>query len=140
MTATIDAAKKINDAWQEEGSIARLGMRPAANKAVQEAITPAGGDWQCVAPMGAITRTIMWRETEVARINPRGDLNDYTEGNIAMGIRATPVMDKALRAIWVLAKHPENLDLIGDIARAAIDYVEKSAPRIADPEETDEEE
>lgn len=131
-------AQKINDAWQEEGSIARLGLRPAANKAIQEAITPAGGDWQCVAPEGAITRTIVWRSTEVAIVNPRGDIDDATEGDIAMGIRATPVMDKALRAIFILAKDANNLDLIGQIARAAIDYVEKPAPRLVRPEQDEE--
>ena len=136
-TAAKDEARRINDAWQEEGSIGRLGLRPAANSAVQSAIIPGGGDWQCVAPEGAITRSIVWRGTEVATVNPRGDLDDRVEGQIAMGIRATPVMDKALRTIFVLAKDPENLDLIGEIARAAIDYVEKPAPRLVEAEEAE---
>lgn len=134
-----DARTKINDAWQEEGSIGRLGLRPFANKAIQEALVPGGGDWQCVAPEGAVTRSIVWKGTEVALVNPRGDLSDYTEGDIAMGLRATPVMDKALRAIFVLARKEENLALIADIARAAIDYVEQPAPRLREPEDEDDE-
>jgi len=130
---------KIHNAWNEEGSIGRLGMLPAANKEIQKAIIPAGGDWRCIAEEGAVTRSIIWRGTEVALINPRGDLDDLTEGEIAMGIRATPVMDKALRAIFVLAQKPENMDLIGRIARAAIDYVEQPAPRIVEPEEPEDE-
>jgi hypothetical protein len=127
--------QRINDAWYEEASINRLGLRPAANKEVGLAIIPGGGDWQCVAPKGAITRTITWRATEVALVNPRGDLGDHTEGQIAMGLRATPVMDKALRAIFVLAKDSSNLALIGDIARAAIDYVEQPAPPLHEEED-----
>lgn len=136
-----EEVRAINRAWYEEGSIRRLGMLPAANKAIQTALVPDGGDWQCVAPEGAITRTILWRGTEVALMNPRGDLLDSTEGAIAMGMRATPVMDKALRAIFVLAEKPENLDLIRRAARAAIDYVEQPAPRLVEPaeEEADDE-
>lgn len=134
------SARKINDAWQEEGSLSRMGLRPFANKEIQAALIPDGGDWQCVAPTGAVTRSITWRGTEVALINPRGDLGDTTEGGIAMGMRATPVMDKALRSIFVLAKDPANLDLIGQIARAAIDYVEQPAPRLVQEDEKDEEE
>lgn len=126
--------EKINQAWQEEGSIGRLGMKPAADKAIQAALIPAGGDWRCVAEEGAITRSIVWARLEVALINPRGDMNDSLEGDIAMGVRATPVMDKALRAISILAMGAENLDLIRKIARAAIDYVEQPAPRIPDPD------
>ena len=126
---------KIEDAWQEEGSLARTGLRPAGDKAIQAALIPPGGDWQCVAEDGAITRSIVWNRTEVALINPRGDLRDQTEGRIAMGIRATPVMDRALRVIFVLAREAENLDLIGRIARAAIDYVERPAPPVHEPEE-----
>lgn len=127
--------KKINDAWQEEGSIGRLGLRPFANKAIQAALIPAGGDWQCVSPEGAITRTIVWNRTEVALINPRGDLGDTTEGDIAMGMRATPLLDKAMRAISILAKDPANAPLIERIARAAVDYIEQPAPRIIEPDD-----
>lgn len=128
----------IEQAWQEEGSRARLGMRPAADPHVLKSIIPAGGDWQCVAEPGWVTRRIIWRGMEVALINPRGDLNDTTEGDIAMGLRAMPALDKAMRAITVLAEKPENLELIGKIARAAIDYIEQPAPPIVEPEDKDE--
>lgn len=147
MSAPADTAaperRAINDAWQEEGSLGRLGLRPTANKAIQAELIPAGGDWHCVAPDGAITRTIVWGGTEVALVNPRGDLNDTTEGHIAMALRATPVMDKALRTISILARDPANAPLIERIARAAVDYVEQPAPRIVeleDDEADDEEE
>lgn len=130
---TTDDISKINEAWNEEASIVRLGLRPFADKAIQAALIPAGGDWQCVAPAGAINRSILWHTTEVALVNPRGDLSDRTESEIAMGLRATPIMDKALRCIFVLAMNRENLDLIGRIARAAIDFVEQPAPMF--PEE-----
>lgn len=42
---------------------------------------------------------------------------------------------RALRAIFVLASKPENLDLIARIARAAIVTVEQPAPRIHEPDE-----
>lgn len=136
-TTEPDAIRKINNAWQEEASIGRLGLRPFANKAIQGALIPSGGDWQCVAPEGAVTRTIVWGRTEVALVNPRGDLHDHIEGQIAMALRATPLMDKALRTISILAKDPANSELIELIARAAVDYVEQPAPRIVEPEEDD---
>lgn len=119
----------IHSAWSEAG-----GAHPA-DKEIQEALIPAGGNWQCTAEEGAITRSIFWRRTEVALVNPRGDLDDRTEGYIAMSLRATPVMDKALRVIAVLASKPENLALIGKIARAAIAYVEQPAPVIPEPDD-----
>lgn len=139
-----DDVRKIHDAFDEEGSIGRLGLRPAPDKEIQAALVPAGGDWQCRAEDGAVTRSIFWRGVEVALINPRGDLHDFTEGEVAMGIRATPIMDKALRAIWALTTHNDDpdptsdavtLELIGKIARAAIAAVEQPAPRIFEPEE-----
>ena len=126
--------KKILAAWEKEGSMGRLGMRPVADKNVQKALIPPGGDWQCVVQAGATTRSIVWRHTEAALINARGDMGDLLEGEIAMGICATPVMDRALRVISVLANSPDNLDLIQRIARAAIDYVERPAPRLFEPE------
>jgi len=127
--------EKIHQAWDEEGSLLRLGMRPAADKAIQAALIPPGGDWRCVALEGAIMRSITWQDMEIALVNPRGDMHDHLEGEIAMGIRATPIMDRALRVIFVLARNTENLGLVERIARAAIDYVEQPAPRIPEPEE-----
>lgn len=72
-------------------------------------------------------------------MNPRGDFADSTEGQIAMAIRATPAMDKALRAIWILSKDPANCELIGQMARAAIAYVEQPAPKITEPDDEDDE-
>jgi hypothetical protein len=138
----ITDAQMIHRAWDEEGSRSRLGLRPAASRDIQAALIPSGGDWQCVAADGAITRSIVWGRVEVALINPRGDMSDSTEGQIAMGMRATPIMDKALRVISVLADDPANSNLIGRIARAAIATVETAAPPIREPEpeETDEDE
>jgi hypothetical protein len=119
--------ERIWDAYQEEGSVRRLGLLPAANPDIQKAIIPPGGD--------DIARSITWNKTEVCLVNARGDLHDRVEAQIAMGLRATPVMDMALRTIWALSKKPENLDLIGDIARAAIVYVEMDAPRVPDPKD-----
>ena len=139
---TEDAAefvKQINDAWQTEGSIGRLGLRPFANKAIQRALIPSGGDWQCVTPEGAITRSIVWGQIEVALVNPRGDLGDATVGQIAMALRAAPLMDKALRSISILAKDPTNSALVERIARAAVDYIEQPAPRFVEPEDEEDE-
>lgn len=122
--------QKIHKAWLEGGTIAH-----PANAEIQAALVPPGGDWNCTAKPGAITRSIVWRGQEVALVNPRGDLDDATEGHIAMALRAAPVMDRALRVIRVLSHDPENLALIGDIARAAIATIEQPAPPIPEPEE-----
>ena len=125
--------RKIHEAYYEEASRARLGLRPVAQTAIQEALVPHGGDWQCTAREGAITRLIEWNGREVALVNPRGDLDDRTEGQIAMGLCATPALDKALRVIYVLASDPDNSDLIGRIARAAVCYIERDPPVIREP-------
>ena len=125
----------IEAAWQEEGSLTRLGLRPVADADIQQQLIPAGGDWQCVAGDGAITRSITWNAVEVALLNPGGDLPDHVEGEIGMGMRACPVMDKALRVIFILAREAEkNRELIIKIARAAIAYAEQPAPALHEPE------
>lgn len=124
---------KIADAWRKE----KTGRR-TPDETIQSALIPGGGDWQCIVNDGAITRTVVWRSQEVALVNPRGDLLDHVEGQIAMAIRALPAMDKALRVIAVLAKDPDNLDLIARVASSAIDYVEQPAPRVPEPEDADE--
>lgn len=130
-----DDTKAIEDAWYAE-RVARV----PADKTLQAALVPPGGNWRCIAEQGATTRSIVWNEMEVALVNPRGDFLDHLEGELAMGIRATPIMDKALRVIFVLARDPANLDLIGRIARAAIDYVEQPAPAMPEPDEEEEDE
>ena len=110
--------RRINDAFNAEFLLRASGKLPPPDQEIQAALVPDGGDWECVAPDGAITRSIIWRGLEVALINPRGDLDDTTEGRIAMGMRATPVMDKALRAICVLANMPDSTALIRSIAQA----------------------
>lgn len=100
-------------------------------------ITPGGGAWQCVAEDGAPTRTIMWAGREVALVNPAGDIDDMTEGQIAMAIRALPVMDAALRSIMVLAEDPANAPAIAELAKAVMAHVEMPAPPIVERDEDD---
>jgi hypothetical protein len=107
----------------------------AASDEVVASITPGGGDWQCVARDGCITRSIFWNGREVALVNPAGDLDDSTEGQIAMAMRALPTMDAAIRAIIVLAESDANLTLIRDLAVSVVEFVERPAPRIREPEE-----
>lgn len=105
------------------------------DRAIAEAATPDGGEWRCVAGPGAVTRSIVWRGQEVALVNPRGDIDDETEGQIAMAIRAIPTLDAAMRSIIVLAKDAGNLPLIQRLAVAVIAFLEQPAPRIPEPEE-----
>ena len=95
-------------------------------------IIPRGGNWRCAALPGAITRSIWWGRIEVANVNPCGDLDDKVEGNIAMGLAAMPAACMALRMIRDRA-NPESE--IGQIARIAIEYIERPAPAISEPEE-----
>lgn len=104
------------------------------NQEIINAAMPGGGEWRAMANHGAVTRSIMWGAVEVALVNPQGRIDDHTEGQIAMGMRATPLMDAALRSIIVLAEAPENLPLIRELAISAIAYVEQPAPRIEEPE------
>lgn len=112
----------------------------AVDKDVIAAVTPGGGDWTCEAKAGAITRSVMWGGTEVALVNPRGQLSDATEGDIAMGLRAMPVCDKALRVIMALAQDPENAPLIAQIANSVIAYIELPAPKITRPADEEDDE
>lgn len=132
-----DVTRQINDAFNAEFLLRGSGRLPPPDQEIQAALIPAGGDWECVAPGGAVTRSIVWRGREVALINPRGDLDDITEGRIAMGMRATPVMDKALRTICVLSSQPGTASLIRSIAQAAIDTVMREAPAVREPEDDD---
>ena len=94
-----------------------------------DASMPAGGDWKVTATHGAVTRSVWWRSNvEVALVNPRGDLDDQREGEIAMALRAAPVMDSALRSIIALARSSTNLELIERLATAVIAFVEQPAP------------
>lgn len=112
------------------------GRRPyKASPGIIEEITPTGGKWTCEAEVGAVTRSIMWNGREVALVNPRGDIDDTTEGQIAMAMRALPVMDATLRAIIVLAEKAENLELIQKVAESVIAFVEVEAPKIEEPED-----
>ena len=105
------------------------------NAEVIKAVIPPGGDWTCVAPEGAICRSVLWGLQEVAYVNPRGDIDDRVEGQIAMAIRALPAMDAALRSIIVLAGNPANSALIAQIAESVIAFVEMPAPRIEEPDD-----
>lgn len=97
--------------------------------------TPAGGEWECVAPAGAVTRSILWQGREVALVNPRGDLDDQTEGQIAMAMAALPLLDATIRAVLVLAESADNLLLIRELAAGVIAHIERPAPDITAPEE-----
>jgi hypothetical protein len=108
------------------------------NPEIIKATTPPGGDWTCVAPEGAICRSVVWGRQEVAYVNPSGDIGDVVEGQIAMAMRALPTMDAALRAIIVLAGNPANAPLIAELAESVIAFVELPAPAIKQPEEEEE--
>jgi hypothetical protein len=128
----------IRQAW-----LANQKLRPfKVHDDVLRAITPPGGEWNAAAPDGAIARSVMWNSMEVCQVNPQGQLADDVEGDITMGLRATPVLDTALRTIMTLAADPTNAPLIAKIAETAIAYVEMPAPRIKEPEddEADEDE
>ena len=124
----------IRDAWYENQK-----RRPdPSDPEVLRAITPPGGEWTAEADVGAITRSVRWGLTEVCLVNPNGSLGDTIEGDITMGLRATPVMDTALRAIMSLSGDPANMALIRKIAMTAIAYVEMPAPHIHLPHDEDE--
>ncbi len=103
-----------------------------------KAATPPGGDWSCEAALGSVTRSVVWQGREVALVNPRGDLDDSTEGQIAMAMASLPTMDAALRSIIVLAETTDNLDLIRALAIAVIAHVERPAPAIPEPDDDEE--
>ena len=76
----------------------------------------------------------------MALVDPLDSMGHFLGGEISMGLCATPIMDRALRVISVLAADPENLDLIQRIASAAIDSVERPAPALKEPDEESESE
>lgn len=112
-----------------------VGRFYVADPELLRALLPPGGEWECVAREGAITRTVMWKATEVCLVNPGGSLDDRTEGHIAMALRATPALDKALRVIQALAADPANLQLIARVAETAIAYIQMPAPEIVEPDD-----
>lgn len=125
--------QRIRDAFH--GAHTRRPYQPDA--ALVAAVTPPGGEWRVEVHEGAITRSVMWCGTEVALVNPRGNLNDMVEGDIAMALRAAPLMDAALRCILVLAEDASNLPLIRDIAIASVAFIEMPAPPVPEPDEDD---
>lgn len=100
-----------------------------------DGMIPPGGEWTCEVSEGHVTRMIAWGGAEVALLNPKGDLGDATEGDIAMGLRAMPMVDCVLRAIMVLAEDPANLDLIRRVCCTAVAYIEQPAPLFPETEE-----
>jgi hypothetical protein len=107
----------------------------AAAPALVARAIPVGGEWECVAPDGAISRSILWNGREVALVNPRGDIDDETEGQIAMAMAALPLLDATIRTILVLAESADNLPLIRELAAGVIVHVERPAPRFAEAED-----
>lgn len=128
-----DKGRAIRDAFNAANS-----RRPyARDDALVVAATPHGGDWHCEVREGKTYRSVVWRSTEVARIDPSDDLGRHTAGDIAMAVRAMPLLDGSLRAILVLAEKPENLATIRELAASVIAFVEMPAPTIKAAEEED---
>ncbi len=112
-------------------------MRPyAPDPSVIAYLRPDGGDWKCeITERG---RKITWRGLDVAQVNPHGSLDDETDGQIAMSLRALPVMDAALRVIMVLAASTMGEDLrplIQRVATSVIAHIEMPAPTMPRPED-----
>jgi hypothetical protein len=121
-----DAAALVRSAFYDAQS-----RRPyKADSDLVTAAIPPGGDWLVVAEPGAVCRSVMWGGIEVAHVNPRGQLDDVTEGYIAMAVRAVPLLDAALRSIIVLAESADMAPLIRDLAVAAVAFIEMPAPPI----------
>lgn len=97
-------------------------------------LIPPGGDWDVIAPYGCITRLVVWRGKEVARVNPAGDFDDDTEGHIAMGLRAMPAACIALRRIRDLTASDPDAREVNAIAQAVIGYIEERAPPVIEPD------
>jgi hypothetical protein len=114
-------------------------LRPyKSDSVILNAITPAGGEWDCVVETGAICRSIVWRGQEVCIVNARGDLDDETEGQIAMALRAAPILDKALRVILNIVTgdfDAISIELIRRIAETAISVIEMPAPSTTEPKD-----
>jgi hypothetical protein len=127
----VSDAQAIRTAWYGNQKLRPFKSDPD----VLAAITPPGGEWVAIAEDGAITRMVKWGATEVCLVNPAGDIDDATEGQIAMALRATPVLDTALRVIQLLAADPENAALIAKVAETAIAYIETPAPRLKEPDD-----
>lgn len=125
--------QKITAAWY--GAQDRRPYR--ADDALTRALTPDGGDWQCV--IEGDRRLVTWNGVQAALVNPQGSLHDVIARDIAMALTAAPQMDKALRVIMVLAEDPANLDLIRRICVSAVAHVERPAPRFPGPEQSDDE-
>jgi hypothetical protein len=98
------------------------------------ALTPPGGEWTATAEPGSVTRSIEWRGREVALVNPYGDIDDGTEGQITMALRSLPLLDYAMRTILVLAEDSNNIALIREIAETAVAVIEEPAPAIPEPD------
>jgi hypothetical protein len=81
-----------------------------------------------------VTRSIEWRGREVALVNPYGDIDDGTEGQITMALRSLPLLDYAMRTILVLAEDSNNIALIREIAETAVAVIEEPAPAIPEPD------
>ncbi len=124
-------AERIRKAFRDAQN-----MRPyKMDDTILQAVIPPGGDWTCEAVPGSVTRSVRFAGIEAALVNPAGDLDDKTEGQIAMAVRALPAMDCALRAIMVLASDVSNIVTIAKIAETVIAYVEMPPPPIPEPDE-----
>ena len=125
MIPTMEVTQAIRQAFYEAQS-----RRPySENAEIVKAATPPGGEWECNA--NGDCYGITWCGMNVATINPAGHLDEISEPQIAMAVRALPTIDAALRAIIVLA---ETISVIA--------FVEKAAPHFvaAQPDEEEDEE
>lgn len=123
-----EVKERIDLAWLTESDLHRLGILPPMERDLVEELTPPGGHWDCGFADGCAHLSILYDGFVVATINPNGELANEIEGDIAMGIRASPILEKALRCITLLAGNPNNLELICRIARTAVAAAQLPAP------------
>lgn len=130
MEVTDHIKNMIEAAWLTERDMRLLGVLPPHNAALAAKLIPPDGAWECRYLPRAACRSIVLGDNEIAIVNPQGTMLDELEGEVAMGLTAAPIMDKALRVIFALASNDSQTArvLIQQIARAAITTAELPAP------------
>lgn len=120
----------IEAAWLTEWDMRKTGILPPHDPDMAAELIPPDGAWECAYLPHAACRSIVVNDNEIALVNPQGTMLDGLEAEVAMALRAAPVMDKALRVIFALACRggDNHRFLIQRIARAAITTAELPAP------------